>query len=278
MSTRALSIAALALGVALAAAGGAVARSQATSITVVTTMTTGEETPTPSGNVAAARGTFTATVTRSDTGAVVDWQMTFDGLTGAARAAHIHVAPPGQPGPVVVPLCGPCQAPASGTANVTPALLASLQTGGAYVNVHTAANAAGEIRGQLAVVATTVTALTARQEVPRPKGTVGRARASFRAAVTKSGTTGTLGWRLSYSGLTGRAVAAHIHIGPQGRSGPVAVPLCGPCRSGVSRTTRLTPSVLAALEAGRAYVNVHTPRNPAGEVRGQIAAVALSVS
>jgi hypothetical protein len=36
--------------------------------------------------------------------------------------------------------------------------------------------------------------------------------------------------------------------------------------------------VLAALEAGRAYVNVHTARNPAGEIRGQIGAVPLSIS
>jgi hypothetical protein len=278
MEKRVLNIGAVMLAVALVAVGGAVARSQATSITVTTAMTAADETPAPSGSVAAARGVFTATVTKSDSGGVVDWQMTFDSLTGPARAAHIHVAPRGQAGPVVVPLCGPCPTPASGSANVTPALLTALQTGGAYVNVHTAANAAGEIRGQLAVVATATTALTAGQEVPKPKGNVGRARASFRAAVTKSGATGSLGWRLSFSGLTGRAVAAHIHIGPRGRSGPVAVPLCGPCRSGISRVVRLNAASLAAIEAGRAYVNVHTARNPAGEVRGQIAALPLSVS
>jgi hypothetical protein len=85
-------------------------------------------------------------------------------------------------------------------------------------------------------------------------------------------------WRLTFSRLTGRATAAHIHIGARGRSGPVAVPLCGPCRSGARRTVTLQPSVLAALEAGRAYVNIHTRRNPAGEIRGQIGAVPLSIS
>ena len=44
------------------------------------------------------------------------------------------------------------------------------------------------------------------------------------------------------------------------------------------KTVTLQPSVVAALEAGRAYVNVHTARNPAGEVRGQIAAVPLTIS
>jgi len=35
--------------------------------------------------------------------------------------------------------------------------------------------------------------------------------------------------------------------------------------------------VLTALEAGRAYVNVHTAKNPAGEIRGQIRAVPLTI-
>ena len=39
----------------------------------------------------------------------------------------------------------------------------------------------------------------------------------------------------------------------------------------------LTRAVLTALEAGRAYVNVHTAKNPAGEVRGQIRAVPLTI-
>jgi len=66
-------------------------------------------------------------------------------------------------------------------------------------------------------------------------------------------------------------VAAHIHLGRQGIAGPVAVPLCGPCVSGVHRTVRVTPKLRAALLAGTAYVNVHTPRNPRGEIRGQVA-------
>ena len=32
----------------------------------------------------------------------------------------------------------------------------------------------------------------------------------------------------------------------------------------------MNAATLAALEAGRAYVNVHTTRNPAGEIRGQL--------
>jgi hypothetical protein len=87
-----------------------------------------------------------------------------------------------------------------------------------------------------------------------------------------------LTWRLNFSRLTGRALAAHIHIGPRGRTGGVAVSLCGPCRSGARATTNVSGATLAALEAGRTYVNVHTKRNPTGEIRGQLPAVPLTVT
>ena len=263
---------------ALVAAGAAGGRTQATTIKLSATLNAAQEVPAPTGDVSGARGTFTATVTAAPTGATIAWQLTFGGLTGAAAAAHIHTGPVGQAGGVSVPLCGPCESPVSGTANVDATVLAALQSGGTYANVHTPTNKAGEIRGQIGVIANVTTALTARQEVPKPKGNVSKARASFTATVTTSGTTGKLGWRLTFSGLTGKAVAAHIHTGQRAKAGPVAVSLCGPCRSGMRRSATLSPAVLSALEAGRAYVNIHTARNAAGEVRGQIAAVPLRIT
>jgi hypothetical protein len=85
-------------------------------------------------------------------------------------------------------------------------------------------------------------------------------------------------WRLTFAKLTGKAVAAHIHSGVRGKAGPVIVPLCAPCKSGAHGRATVNASVLAALEAGRTYVNVHTPKNPAGEIRGQLSAVALAIS
>jgi hypothetical protein len=271
-------VGAAALGIALVVAGAAGGRTQATTIRLSALLSAAQEVPAPTGDVSGGRGTFVATASATGDGASLTWQLTFSGLTGAAGAAHIHMGPPGQAGAVVVPLCGPCESPVSGTANVDAAVLNALQTGGAYANVHTTANRGGEIRGQIGVVAAVTTALTSRQEVPKPKGNVRRARANFTAAVTTSGTTGKMAWRLTFSGLTGRAAAAHIHIGQRGKAGPVAVALCGPCRNGMRRSADLSPAVLAALQAGRAYVNVHTARNPAGEVRGQIAAVALRIT
>ena len=83
-------------------------------------------------------------------------------------------------------------------------------------------------------------------------------------------------WRLTFAKLSGRAIAAHIHSGARGKAGPVIVPLCAPCRSGARGRATVSASVLNALESGASYVNVHTKKNPAGEIRGQLPAVPLT--
>ena len=270
-------VAACAVGIAVAAAGGAVARTTAERVQLRALLNAAEEVPAPAGNTANARGTFTATATRSATGATLQWRLTFSNLTGDANAAHIHTGTRGQPGPVVVPLCGPCASGATGSAEIDATLLNALQSGGAYVNVHTQTNRAGEIRSQLGSVASVRPVLSARQEVPRPTGAA-RAAGRFIATAVKIGDSATLSWRLTFSRLSGRAVAAHIHLGRRGVAGAVAVRLCSPCRSGAAGRTTVTGATLAALEAGRAYVNVHTRRNPAGEIRAQIPAIPLTIT
>jgi hypothetical protein len=263
---------------ALVVAGSVSARSQATTIRIAAAMNSADERPVPSGDVANARGAFAATVTKTDTGASLAWTLTFNNLSGPATAAHIHIAERGTPGPVVVPLCAPCTSGATGTANINATVLAAIQNDRAYVNVHTRQNPAGEIRDQVSPVAATGATLTAAKERPKPKGNVKRARGTFTATVKKEGTEGVITWRLTFSRLTGRAVAAHIHRGAPGRAGPVIVPLCAPCRSGARGQVTVGAAVLNALETGRAYVNVHTRKNQAGEIRGQLRAVPLTIS
>jgi hypothetical protein len=106
-------------------------------------------------------------------------------------------------------------------------------------------------------------------EMPKPKALAG-AKGTFAASVTVAGTVRTIRWKLSFSGLTGKAVAAHIHRGKAGVAGAVLVPLCGPCRSGQTGTVQVTKDAADALEHGLAYVNVHTTRNAPGEIRGQV--------
>ena len=113
--------------------------------------------------------------------------------------------------------------------------------------------------------------LSAAQEVPKPKGARAGAQGTFSAALVRGGAGGTLSWKLTFQGLTGKATASHIHIGVRGRAGAVRVSLCGPCRSGARGSAKVDAKTVTALLAGGTYVNVHTARNPGGEIRGQIA-------
>lgn len=116
--------------------------------------------------------------------------------------------------------------------------------------------------------------LSAAPEVPAPKGAVGNAKGTFTARLTLAGKKGTLAWQLAFSGLTGPATAAHIHLGPPGKAGPVTIPLCGPCRASSHGVFKGAiggrKALLQALLHGGAYVNVHTKRNAPGEIRGQL--------
>ena len=68
-----------------------------------------------------------------------------------ATAAHIHLAPAGQNGPVIVPLTKTADDTWSVPAGtkLTDAQYEAFRAGNLYVNVHTAENPTGEIRGQL---------------------------------------------------------------------------------------------------------------------------------
>jgi hypothetical protein len=138
----------VALGVvALATAAVAAGGKHVSSLKLTAALNAAQETPHPSGTKAGASGTFTATVT----GTSIKWSLTFSHLTGAATAAHIHMGKQGTAGAVLVPLCGPCSSPASGSGKLTRAQLAQMKKGWTYVNVHTPKNAGGEIRGQIRV-------------------------------------------------------------------------------------------------------------------------------
>lgn len=80
-----------------------------------------------------------------------------------------------------------------------------------------------------------------------------------------------LSWKLTYSGLTGPATAAHFH-GPAevGKDAGVAVAIPGATASPAEGSATLTDAQAADLEAGKYYVNVHTAANPKGEIRGQV--------
>jgi hypothetical protein len=102
-----------------------------------------------------------ATVTIADDESTVSWEITYSGLTGDPAAGHIHVGPADGTGPVMIPFDSVTATGTSGsfaaadyqTGEGLPAdwagVLEAIRDGNAYVNIHTEANQAGEIRGQL---------------------------------------------------------------------------------------------------------------------------------
>lgn len=92
-----------------------------------------------------------ADVTYDSSGKKLTYKVTYSGLSGPATAAHFHgPAEPGKNAGVVVPLAGNAPGAYEGTATLNDAQAADLAAGRLYVNVHTAANPNGEIRGQVA--------------------------------------------------------------------------------------------------------------------------------
>ena len=113
--------------------------------------------------------------------------------------------------------------------------------------------------------------LNATNEVPKQAVATPAAVGKFVGTLTESGSSKTIKWTLTFGKLSGPAGAAHIHLGKPGKAGAVIVPLCGPCKSGAHGTVKVTEKIVKAIESGAAYVNVHTAKNPAGEIRGQLA-------
>ena len=83
-------------------------------------------------------------------GSVIKWTVTYSGTTGPITAGHFHgPAAAGANAGVVVPFAGPLASPIVGSATLTPAQVDQLKQGLWYINLHTAANPGGELRGQV---------------------------------------------------------------------------------------------------------------------------------
>jgi hypothetical protein len=108
--------------------------------------------------------------------------------------------------------------------------------------------------------------LDGKSETP-PNASTGKGTADidYDAATKK------LSWKLTYSGLSGPATAAHFH-GPAepGKNAGVAVAIPNAGTSPVEGSATLTDAQAADLQAGKYYVNIHTAANPGGEIRGQV--------
>jgi hypothetical protein len=119
--------------------------------------------------------------------------------------------------------------------------------------------------------------LNGKQEKPTTTS-----KATGTATFTVATNNKSIKYTLKASKLSGSAQAAHVHFGKAGVAGPVIINICAkPCKlpkSGTltSKQFAKAPGVsnfaaaVKALKNGQTYVNIHTKKYPAGEIRGQI--------
>ena len=97
-------------------------------------------------------GTGSAAMTYDDGTGLFSWNINWSGLTGSAVAAHFHGPALSNQNAGVTVGIGVGSNPAIGSASITGLQAADLLAGLWYINIHTAANPGGEIRGQVSVV------------------------------------------------------------------------------------------------------------------------------
>jgi len=117
-------------------------------VTIGGKLTASAENPT---NSSTGMGLLEATYNKETN--VLNWTISYSGLTGPVKAGHFHgPAIPGQNAGVVLGFTGSTESPIKGSATITPAQAADLLAGKWYVNLHTAMNPSGEIRAQALVL------------------------------------------------------------------------------------------------------------------------------
>jgi hypothetical protein len=133
--------------------------------------------------------------------------------------------------------------------------------------------------------------------IEEPPSVSSTGRGAFRASIPEDRTS--IDYKLEYEDLEGDVLQAHIHLGQRGVNGGIAVFLCtnlgngpagtqtcpGPRDGSVSGTitgadiigpagqgltTGEFAELLRAIDRSVTYVNVHTSKHTAGEIRGQI--------
>lgn len=199
-------------------------------------------------------------------------QVTVAGLSGGITGIHIHEGKKGASGGVVTDLStallgNSAQLLVTGNA-LTKTWISKLLSGQYYVNVHTAANPNGEIRGQLTLETDwSFTAwVNGAQQVPT-HSTSAYGMVVFNLNKDNS----SIEYKGVFDGLSGAVTGIHLHSGAKGATGGVVLDLASNYSNGVLMGQADPSSFLADLMAGNIYINVHTAANPGGEIRGQLA-------
>jgi hypothetical protein len=204
--------------------------------------------------------------------------------TDVAGGAHIHLGVAGRNGGIQFNLHTDFNVDTTdGTFSVdsngfklNDVLYDALMSRGLYVNVHSGIIRSGEIRGQLLpesqmAFSANMSSVTSLPEVRSAAIGLVKAELNGNVLVLTGSFTG-LGSEVD----TMIAGGGHLHIAPAGSTGPVIFPLNlrfeGNLTQAILAENRFTLSdeQVNALLARGLYINIHTQRYPAGEIRGQL--------
>ena len=109
--------------------------------------------------------------------------------------------------------------------------------------------------------------LASKNEVP-PNDSKGTGKADL----TYDAATKVLTWSITTQGPTGDPIAAHLH-GPADAGANAGVMVnfaAGGMKMPLAGQATLTEEQATAFTGGKTYINIHTPTNKGGEIRGQV--------
>lgn len=203
-----------------------------------------------------------------------------DSLSGPITGAHFHDGVRGFSGNVIINIGSGVNGNiisgvATGTAaGVTMANINKMMMGQTYINVHTAANASGEVRGQVMPMARTgfIVVFNGKQIAPTPihTGAVGSGIISVDPLASN------IHYMFVLNGLSGPVTTAYIANAAVGFNGTQVVDISsrfaktGTSDSASGYITGLSQANILELMNGRMYVIINTAANPTGEIRGQV--------
>lgn len=216
-----------------------------------------------------------------------DLWVTLDEMANDISASHVHEAAAGANGPVVTNLGGADVYTRDGT-TVTGVFRGVTHGGdpvkllqsGAYLNFHSSAFPAGEVRGQLIAQPKRLTALidVAQEQAAFPNNTYS-SDAYGAAVMLYDVANNRLDLRISLYQFANTLTNSHFHGGPPGVSGPVVTGLGGGTATNYVRVGNWITGTFDDLAyagdpiqllTGGTYLNFHSNVYPGGEVRGQV--------
>jgi hypothetical protein len=190
---------------------------------------------------------------------VLSYTINYSGLTPTGM--HFHKGDVGVAGGVEAEVAGPYSSGMKGMVTLTDAQETDLLNGKLYLNIHSAAFEAGELRGQAVMENQVVFSnikLSGAEEVPSNSSA---ASGVFNGVYDKS--TKKLMYSITSSGVT--ASSMHLHKAAPGMNGDVVMEV-----TDMMGTLSFTADQEADLLAGNLYLNTHSAAFAGGEIRGQL--------